>query len=378
MIEKPRRAGLALVGAGLLLELGGIALRTWTFAWLGLPVAVLGMALWLGTPSWRIAMLAFGLVPIPESIRVAHSPAQETALLSGACTAWQALGVAFSCTGPVARIADRHLELVSDDVGWTLAPVLAQLGWFVAVNDGASGWRALRSAFAFAAAAVVVQPLAVGVALGLLAVGREAVARAWLSPRGVARLHRWRSALAVAQRDASPGSCALKRAGLPEQSAPLRSLRNRYGTMYGWPGAPSVDPGSGAGLGTFRRAAQVWPYAFSCAAFHLDAHRTEHLREIGSEVQIARKWTAADRIRQRQGAALRIERIELDPPARMGGAARRGGDMYQRAGSCHGRRIGLGARGRRRRRGRGCRRSAGTGVARSRSNADSRGPRSRR
>ena len=180
--DEPRRAGLALIAAGLLLELVGIALRIWTFAWLGLPVAVLGMALWLGTPSWRIAVLAFGLVPIPESIRAAHTPAPETALLSGACAAWQALGVAFSCTGPVARIADRHLELGPDDVGWTLAPLLAQLGWFVAVNDGASGRRALRSAFAFAAAAVVVQPLAVGVALGLLAVSSEAVARAWLSP----------------------------------------------------------------------------------------------------------------------------------------------------------------------------------------------------
>jgi hypothetical protein len=179
--EQPRRAGVALIVVGLLLEAIGVASRTWTVAWLGLPVAVVGMALWLGRPSWRIAALAFGLVPVPVSLQLATTPTAESALLSAACAAWRTLGLAFSCTGPVARIDGRHLDLHPGDAGWTLAAVLAQLGWFHAVSAGASGWQAVGRALAFAAAVIVVQPLAIGLALGLLAVGSADVARAWLS-----------------------------------------------------------------------------------------------------------------------------------------------------------------------------------------------------
>jgi hypothetical protein len=180
--ERPHRAGAALIAAGLVLELSGITSQIWTVAWLGFPVAVVGMALWVGRPSWRVAVLAFGLVPVPVSLEVISTPTAETALLSGACAIWRAVGLAFTCTGPVARLADRHLELQSGDAGWTLALVLAELGWFVAIGRGAGPLRALRAALAFAAAVVVVQPLAVGLALGLFAVGSMAVARAWLSP----------------------------------------------------------------------------------------------------------------------------------------------------------------------------------------------------
>jgi hypothetical protein len=62
-----------------------------------------------------------------------------------------------------------------------LAPVLAQLGWFLALRDGANGLRALRRALAIAAAVVVVQPLAIALALGLLVVSSGDLARAWLS-----------------------------------------------------------------------------------------------------------------------------------------------------------------------------------------------------
>jgi len=180
--EPPRRAGVALVAVGLVLELFGTAMDVWTVAWLGLPVAVIGMSLWLGAPSWRVAVLALGLVPIPESIRGAWTPAPESALLAGACAAWRAVGVAFSCTGPVARLGDRHLELFHDDVGFGLAPLLAQLGWFLAVDRGASAARALRAAALSAAAVVVLAPLAIAFALGIFAASSPVVARVWLSP----------------------------------------------------------------------------------------------------------------------------------------------------------------------------------------------------
>ena len=180
--EPRRRAGGALIAAGLVFELLGILLRTWTLEWLGFPIAVTGLALWLGRPSWRVAVLAFGLVPVPVSLETAGTPVPESALLSGACAIWQLVGLALSCTGPVARLGPRHLELGYGDVGWTLAWLLAQLGWFRAVILGEGGARALRSAITCAAAALVVQPLAIVVSLGLFALGSEMLARAWLSP----------------------------------------------------------------------------------------------------------------------------------------------------------------------------------------------------
>jgi hypothetical protein len=179
--EPPRRAGVALVLTGLLCELLGVALETWTVAWIGFPIAVVGMALWLGRPSWRVAVLAFGLVPVPTSIETALTPTPETMLLSGACAVWRAFGLDFSCIGPVARLGDRHLELFYGDAGWTIALVLAELGWFAAIARGATVLRALATAVASAAAVIVVQPLAVGLALGIFAVSSMGVARAWLS-----------------------------------------------------------------------------------------------------------------------------------------------------------------------------------------------------
>jgi hypothetical protein len=180
--EPPRAAGAALIAVGLLCELAGIALHTWTLEWLGFPIAATGMALWLGRPSWRVAVLAFGLVPVPVSVEAALTPAPETALLSASCAGWRALGLALSCIGPVAHLGERHLELRFTDAGLTLAWVLAQLGWFRSVCRGAAGARALSAALAGAAAALVVQPLAVAVAVGLFAARSAPAALAWLSP----------------------------------------------------------------------------------------------------------------------------------------------------------------------------------------------------
>jgi hypothetical protein len=179
--DEPRRSGLALIAAGLLLELLGIALRTWTLMWLGLPVAVVGMALWIGRPTWRVAALAFGLVPVPVSLIILFTPAAESAILRMACGLWRAVGVSISCTGPIARVAGRSLDLVPADAGWTLAALLAQLGWFAAVSRGASGGHALRTALLYASAALVLQPLAVALAVGLFAAFSADAARAWLS-----------------------------------------------------------------------------------------------------------------------------------------------------------------------------------------------------
>jgi hypothetical protein len=179
--QEPRRIGAMWIAAGLLLELTGLAARTFTVAWLGFPVAVLGMALWLGSPSWRVAVLAFGLVPPPVSLQLTFSPTLETALLSAACAVWRSVGLAVSCSGPEAQLGAHRLGLGAEHVGWILVPVFVQLGWFVAICAESSTGRALRTALAFGVAALVVQPLAIVIALGLLAVSTPVVAGGWLS-----------------------------------------------------------------------------------------------------------------------------------------------------------------------------------------------------
>lgn len=177
--ERDRR-GLAGLALGATLELVAIVSGTWTLAWLGLALALVGLACFLGRPAPRVAMLAFGLVPIPVSLLALHTPKPESALLAVLCPAWRAVGVDFSCIGPVAQLGDRSLELVPADIGLALAAVLAQLGWFAAVSQGRAWPRALRSAALFAAATVVLQPAAIAVALGLLAAGSKELARVWL------------------------------------------------------------------------------------------------------------------------------------------------------------------------------------------------------
>jgi hypothetical protein len=223
--EPPRAAGAALIAMGLLCELAGIALRTWTLEWLGFPIAVTGMALWLGRPSWRVAVLAFGLVPVPVSLEAAFTPAPETALLSAACAAWRAVALPLSCIGPIAHLGERHLELGAGDAGFALAWVLAQLGWFLAVCRGAGGVRALSAALAGAAAVLIVQPLAVAVAVGLFAAGSAPAALAWLSP-GV-----WLA-------------CAAGTLGVAMRSGALRERPMRYWSARATSSTPETGRGA--------------------------------------------------------------------------------------------------------------------------------------
>jgi hypothetical protein len=169
-------------------------------------------------------VLAFGLVPVPVSLEVSFTPMAETALLSAVCAGWRAVGLALSCVGPIAHLGERHLELRYTDAGFALAWVLAQLGWFVAVSRGAGGARPLWGALVGAAAALVVQPLAVVVAIGLFAAGSTPAAHAWLSP-GV-----WIA-------------CAAAALGLTLRSGTLRERPMRYWSAR----AASSTPETGRG-----------------------------------------------------------------------------------------------------------------------------------
>lgn len=174
------RDGLALLAAGGALELAGLFAGAWTIALLGLPVAFAGMARLLGRPSLPVALLGFGIAPVPDSVLSFHSPVPESTLLAGVCALVRGLGAELSCTGPTA-IANTHvLELYGADVGLPLAVVLTELGWFAALWQGLDWRSALRRALLFASATVVIQPLALAVALVVLAAGSEDLARGWL------------------------------------------------------------------------------------------------------------------------------------------------------------------------------------------------------
>jgi len=173
-------AGPPLLVLGVLLQLLGIFAATWSLARLGLATAVVGLALYLGGPSLRVALLALGVVPVPVTLVNLYSPRAESLLLGAVCAPAQAVGLAVSCTGPVAEIGGERLELLGRDVGLPLAVVLAELGWYAGLVSGISWRRSVGRAGRFAAAVLVIQPAAVALALFFLATRGDAAARLWL------------------------------------------------------------------------------------------------------------------------------------------------------------------------------------------------------
>ncbi len=182
--EIPRSTPLPALGIGMLLaavlvELLGIAIGSWWFARLAIPVAVCGLALGGGTLSPRVALLAFGLIPVPNFIVTLGTPEVESALARWLAGAVGGL-VAIEPAGPLLHGAGGRLELQPHDDPLRLALVLAMLGWYAALRRGEPWPRGLARALAFAGGSLVLQPLALLLAVGLLAAGAPDAAALWL------------------------------------------------------------------------------------------------------------------------------------------------------------------------------------------------------
>jgi len=179
----PPRPGLGLCAVllGAVLELLGILAVTWTLARLGLPVAALGVALWTGRPRLPCALLAFFVVPVPETVSMLGAPWLESWLGGLAASLVALFGPAFTVSGPVIRGAGGTLTLAAADAGIPLAAALASLGWFAAVRAGGGLPEAVARAALAALLAPPLQLVALVVAVAVLALGHADAARVGLS-----------------------------------------------------------------------------------------------------------------------------------------------------------------------------------------------------
>jgi len=170
-----RGSALALLAGGLVLELLGLAADAATLARAGLPVAVVGLAGWLGAPRRPVALLALWLVPLPVSLLAVTSPELESLWAQLAAGFLRAVGIDVEGGGSLLRASGAVLSLAAADGGGTYAHLLACLGWYRRLET-APGWREpLRNALRWALAAPLVQLGATLLALVLLdRYGREA------------------------------------------------------------------------------------------------------------------------------------------------------------------------------------------------------------
>lgn len=176
-----RPLGLALLGVGLLLELVGLAGETQLLARLGVPLAALGLGLWLGAPGPLPLCLGFWLVPLPNSLVELTSPGLESAWAAAAAALCGAAGVEIQAAGVTLQGAVERLDLRSENGGLLSAHALGALGWFLALVRGGGGRRALQLSALGYALGFALQPVALVAAALLVAAEQRELARAWLT-----------------------------------------------------------------------------------------------------------------------------------------------------------------------------------------------------
>jgi len=202
---RPRPGGRPLLGIAVLLQLVGIAVDTWTAARLGLALGVVGMALVLGRPSPRVALLSLAALPIPVTLLEISSPALETGWAAAAAAVLGAAGLDVEAAGAGLRAAGELLPLRVDHGGGPLALVAAALCWYAGIRGAWPVASTLALCPAAGLAGLAFQGLAVIVAGGALALGggrdlgESILDSAWLA-LGVGGL------LAVHGRSARPSS----------------------------------------------------------------------------------------------------------------------------------------------------------------------------
>jgi hypothetical protein len=174
------RDGLLWIALGTGLEVVGIAGGAWTLARLGLPIAVLGLARWLGRPSLALAALCFWIVPVPHFAFALTTPGLESFHLELAAGALAILGIEPEISGTIARAHGEALQVFGSDGGAPLVAALSQLGWVAGLHRGATAARRLAAALAGGLAAVAIQPLAIAIGLVILHYGDGPSARLWL------------------------------------------------------------------------------------------------------------------------------------------------------------------------------------------------------
>ncbi len=174
------RSGVWLILAGVALECLGITGDIWTLARLGLPIAVIGMARYLGRPDFAVAALALWLVPIPDAFYAMTTPWLESAFAQASVAVVEAFGAELGGAGPLLLHGDLRLEFKPVDGGLGLAYILVGLGWYAAVRRGRGWFPLLGYGLLALIAAAPLQWLTGVVSVGLLALGFESSAHGLL------------------------------------------------------------------------------------------------------------------------------------------------------------------------------------------------------
>jgi len=191
----PHRDGLLLLLAAVALQFVGIASHTDFIGRLGLALAVVGMARWLGSPKLSVALLAFGAIPVPVAALSYTTPSLESLWAGAAAQFVQLLGGEISVSGPLFHSSAGSLDLVAADGGLPLLRVLVELAWYTAVRQGLSRRAFLGRVALGTMLAGPIQLIGVTAAAFLLTFGLADVARMLLDHglwMGVAAWVVWR------------------------------------------------------------------------------------------------------------------------------------------------------------------------------------------
>lgn len=177
----PRRSGLWLLGAGAALQVFGLASGSLSVARVGLPVGFVGLSRWTGRPRLGTSLLAFGIVPLPDTLYAQLTPAAETMLARLLADSLASVWPALDASGPLLRGPGGALELRPSDTGVPVAIGLALIGWYAAVREGAGLGHALQRAVAWSLLALPAQSLGLLAGVAGLAGGHPDLARGWLT-----------------------------------------------------------------------------------------------------------------------------------------------------------------------------------------------------
>lgn len=168
--DPPRRLpGFAFLATGLLVQMGALAAGPESFARVGLALGLLGLALLLGCPPLRLALLFAALVPIPFALQRALDPLLRAPLETAAAALASGLGPATEATALGLAQGERFLRIHPPGLGLPLMALLAAGAWACAARLRVPPARALVASAAGAAAGFGIQLAGVAAAALLLA-----------------------------------------------------------------------------------------------------------------------------------------------------------------------------------------------------------------
>jgi hypothetical protein len=171
-----RRDGAALLLAACVLELVGIAGRSWSVAQLALPLGAVGLARYVGAPPVQVAALALFAVPPPYFATALLSPHLEGAHAAVGSALANALGLPVRASLGTLDGPGGGLDFIPADGGVPLAHLLAGVGWLGGIRAGAGLAGCAARAAVFGLAALPLQ--AAGMTAAAVAVGAGAPALA--------------------------------------------------------------------------------------------------------------------------------------------------------------------------------------------------------